>query len=391
MVEWVNDMTTSYPLRQIEIDGFRGFRNFSLPGLGGVNVLVGGNNSGKTSVLEAISILSSPIEPESWLKMIRLRDPGGIDESKMHSLRWCFHRAVPFDDTDDLVAAKCEFRVKGTFLLERLIVDLKEFYGEPDKSELNRLGRSMRAMNFDRSEIGWRGADLTHESHWSDSIPENVIFPPVSLRIWNDLPVMRYAKVRKFAPPGLVCEALYPYSYQMNSLQVKKISRLKSSDCAESDVDLLRQFDPDVLDIDIRSNSGYRPAIYLSHRRLGNVPLSIFGDAMRRSVLLSSTLSGLPPGGVLLIDEAEAGIHAGAQPEFFRWLISAARQKQVQVFMTTHSLEAVDSLMAAMPSNAAEDDLVVYKLQREVEQVAHQRFTGDLLHRLRFNRGLDIR
>ncbi|MDZ7854601.1 AAA family ATPase [Sphaerotilus sp.] len=385
-------MTTSYPLRQIEIDGFRGFRNFTLPDLGGVNVLVGGNNSGKTSVLEAISILSSPIEPESWLKMIHLRDPGGIDESKMHSLRWCFHRAVPFDDTDDLVTAKCEFRVKGAFHLERLIVDLKEFYGEPDESELNRLGRSMRAMNFDRSEIGWRGADLTHESHWSQLIPDNVICPPVSLRIWNDLPAMRYAKARKFTPPGLVCEALYPYSYQMNSLQVKKISRLKSSDGAESDVDLLRQFDPDVLDIDIRSNSGYRPAIYLSHRRLGNVPLSIFGDAMRRSVLLSSTLSGLPPGGVLLLDEAEAGIHAGAQPEFFRWLITAAQQKQVQVFLTTHSLEAVDALLSGLPEAATEDSLVVFKLERDDQQGVHaKRLAGDLLHRLRFNRGLDIR
>ena len=68
-------MTTPLPLTHIEIDGFRGLRRLALGPLSRVNVLVGGNNSGKTSVLEAISILAKPTQPAAWIDMIRWRDP----------------------------------------------------------------------------------------------------------------------------------------------------------------------------------------------------------------------------------------------------------------------------------------------------------------------------
>ena len=112
---------------------------------------------------------------------------------------------------------------------------------------------------------------------------------------------------------------------------------------------------------------------------------------MRRSVLLASTLAGLSAHGVLLIDEAEAGIHADAQSNFFRWLIASARQRQVQVFLTTHSLETVDALLSAMPDDAEEEALVVYRLEKHPRGASHKRFAGDLLRRIRFNRGWDVR
>src|SRR6201995_2398519 len=47
-------------LRDLRISGFRGLREFAMSGLGRVNLLVGTNNCGKTSVLEAIHMLSVP-------------------------------------------------------------------------------------------------------------------------------------------------------------------------------------------------------------------------------------------------------------------------------------------------------------------------------------------
>ena len=46
-------------IKNLIIDGFRGFEHFDMGGLGRVNLLVGTNNSGKTSVLEAIQILTT--------------------------------------------------------------------------------------------------------------------------------------------------------------------------------------------------------------------------------------------------------------------------------------------------------------------------------------------
>src|SRR6266446_5803747 len=46
-------------ISSISIDGYRGFEHFTMPNLGRINLLVGTNNSGKTSLLEAVTILES--------------------------------------------------------------------------------------------------------------------------------------------------------------------------------------------------------------------------------------------------------------------------------------------------------------------------------------------
>src|SRR5438034_11209422 len=80
-------------LGNVTIDGFRGLRHLRLDGLGRLNILVGENNSGKTSVLEALSILCNAFEPYEWVSMVRRRDFGRLDETRIQSLRWCFAQA----------------------------------------------------------------------------------------------------------------------------------------------------------------------------------------------------------------------------------------------------------------------------------------------------------
>ena len=132
-----------------------------------------------------------------------------------------------------------------------------------------------------------------------------------------------------------------------------------------------------------------RPAIYLNHKRLGPAPLSIFGDALRRAVLLASTLHALKGGGVLLIDEIETGIHVSALQRVFAWLANAAKQFDVQIIATTHSLEAVDAI--AQSVNDRIDDLVTFHLDQTEQETRVKRIPGELLLRLRRERGLDVR
>lgn len=110
---------------------------------------------------------------------------------------------------------------------------------------------------------------------------------------------------------------------------------------------------------------------------------------MRRCVLLAATLPRLKNGAILLIDEVETGIHVKTLGCVFQWLIELARQLDVQVFVTTHSLEALDALILA-PS-AQQGDAVAFQLARSEQSTTAKRFGGDLLLRLRQERGLDLR
>jgi AAA15 family ATPase/GTPase len=57
-------------LRSLRIENFRCFRTFELQQLGRLNLLVGTNNSGKTSILEAVQLLTSSSNLESFWEVI---------------------------------------------------------------------------------------------------------------------------------------------------------------------------------------------------------------------------------------------------------------------------------------------------------------------------------
>ena len=60
--------------KEIEIKGYRGLKNIKLKDLERINVLIGENNSGKTSVLEAIQLFSSKNVIENAIAIARKRE-----------------------------------------------------------------------------------------------------------------------------------------------------------------------------------------------------------------------------------------------------------------------------------------------------------------------------
>ena len=78
------------PLDALHIHQFRGLLDLHLQDLGQVNVLVGRNNSGKTTILEAISTFARPLRPLEWVEVVRRRDPGLYRGNLLEGLRWVF-------------------------------------------------------------------------------------------------------------------------------------------------------------------------------------------------------------------------------------------------------------------------------------------------------------
>jgi energy-coupling factor transporter ATP-binding protein EcfA2 len=395
---------TQLSLESVTIDGFRGLRNLTLEGLGPVNILVGENNSGKTSVLEALSILCHPCEPHEWLAMVRRRDFGGLDETRIQSLRWCFRQSGELTDPEFMFNGACQMSSVGIFPLRHLKVEYRDMVGQPSDKEIERLNRK----SYDDSESvdfteEWKGAEITHRVFW-DQPSQQIRLPELELehgevevivmQLWEEERfISKSFKSRRRA--ALKTETLTPYSYQLNRLQVRSHSQhlFQSPDRWEQGRgyvhELVSLFDPNVVGIEMASLRGVRPAIYLHHKILGLAPLSVFGDALRRAVLLASTLYMLKGGGVLLIDEIESGIHVHALQRVLRWMTQVARQLDVQVIATTHSLEAVDAIAASLADRA--DDMVTFHLADGREGTLAKRISGDLLLRLRRDRGLDVR
>lgn len=173
----------------------------------------------------------------------------------------------------------------------------------------------------------------------------------------------------------------------MGIVPVKEFSDARLAGFQEKVRELLRSLDSRLVDLEILAPRG-QPVLFLQDAVAGLAPLSAFGDGIRRTLLLALALPRLA-GGVLLIDELETAIHVSALGKVFRWLVDACKQYNVQLFATTHSLEAVDAILAA--DTTPEEDIVGFRLEREEERTVARRYGEDLLKRLRYERGLDVR
>jgi predicted ATP-dependent endonuclease of OLD family len=81
--------------KDIQIFGFRGFQEIKLSDLGQVNLLVGNNNSGKTSILEAIAIFCNPLDPFRWLEVSKRSFYSGRFlgiRPDLESIKWIFEK-----------------------------------------------------------------------------------------------------------------------------------------------------------------------------------------------------------------------------------------------------------------------------------------------------------
>jgi hypothetical protein len=210
------------------------------------------------------------------------------------------------------------------------------------------------------------------------------LFPPKleheMFQFWEN---ERFVQRRRNKP--LVQNATIFPSYSSSEPILERLSRIILEDGKSEVLDLIRSFDDNILDVQILSTRTARATLYIEHKELGFAPLYVFGDGFKRTLVIALTLLNIT-NGVLLIDEIETSIHVSALSRVFSWLIETCRRREIQLFVTTHSLEAIDAMLQP---EIATDEVVAFKLNPKGQ--APQRFSGNLLHRLRSERGLDVR
>lgn len=64
-------------------------------------------------------------------------------------------------------------------------------------------------------------------------------------------------------------------------------------------------------------------------------------------LLLSALLRA--QNGILLLDEFETAIHASVMGKVFQWIIETAEKLNVQIFMTSYSIEAISTVLKTCP------------------------------------------
>jgi hypothetical protein len=366
------------------IGRFRGLNDLSLKQLGMINLLVGGNNSGKTSVLEALAVFSRPLDIAAWSVIARHREvrnfPAMLSAglSAVEAVRWLFpHRA---DENGPIKEEKSnlDLRCVGSSLIQELHAECVSIRGIPPESPRRLRGRQTEDSGLIEDQ-GWLiKAEIVAEL-------ESAKNRSIEVQLW---PSIGFYRGERASGPSIRAVTLAPYSHRNQPLQLRKLSELIESDEKLSLMELLRDLDPAVQDLQIVTDKYTgSPTILVKHRRAGSVPISVLGDGFRRALAIALSIPRAR-GGLLLVDEIETALYVSFLHKLFSWLLRACENFGVQLFATTHSLEAVTAMVNATPSNVAEG-ITAYHLSSLGE--ASKRYSSEMLARLVTDRGLDIR
>ena len=373
------------PLDSFSVQQFRGVRNIELSQLGRINILVGRNNCGKTSVLEALATYARPLRPSEWFDVVRRREISNSRSVLIEGLSWLFPHDELFGTNPIPSVRETRVSGQGSCPIREVVARFTEIEGLFEDVEPDKLNTDEEAFT---TSVLRKGARLELRAKVEDG--QRPLFGTTindyhfSTDIWE---TGRGPVPQNASSSSIKMETITPFSHRIRNADIEAISESVFSDVKQAVIDLLHYFDPDIVDLEILKKQRGEAIVYVDHRRLGLTPLSTFGDGMRRALIMGATLATVS-GGILLVDEIESAIHVEALKSTFMWLHNACRDMNVQLFTTTHSLEAIDALIASVQ---APDDLVMYRLERNNGEAQVKRFSHETLSVVREELGLEIR
>ncbi len=301
-------------LENIKIENFRGFDQLEVNGLSKVNIFVGKNGCGKTSVLEAILFLlgmANPLIPN-------LHNRGVPFSSPEENLKYLFYRLNYLNKPH--IQGEFKSGLAHSLEIEPIFRQTNVVDGGMITTGVyNKIARLN--SNFIFKLPGGK-----KESHTNAAVyKEDGSF---TLDIQSD-----QGEVEKF-------QSVFISSFSLN-MATDRYSEVLKKGRESIILNALKTFNPDVQDIKFLKDGIY-------FRLTGIDELlhsSMLGDGMRRFLSIITGIASLE-GEVsyIMIDEIENGLHYAADRILWRSILSLLDTFNVQLFITTHNLEVLSAL-----------------------------------------------
>ena len=321
----------------LEMTGYRCFEQYRIEGLKRVNLLVGRNNSGKTAVLEAVQLLTEAEIP-GVLAAICERRGELVRVSGLFVGRRYYPRNLGLPEIAHLfrghgVKLGAELRIADgarSLALKIGNIELQEeqlFFRDPDSDEPPTRVATYAAQ----AHLG-----DAKEPAWTVLIDEaGALLEDLQRRRATGGDRSTWERVGVVSPSSFGPETLA--ALWNRTLRGKRERAI---------VDALRVMDERVSGIVFEAAGSHGLSdksgilIDLGEER---VPLASAGDGMFRLLQMALTLVEAP-GSVVLFDEIDTGLHWSLLGESWRLVIETARDRNLQVFATTHSKDCIEGL-----------------------------------------------
>lgn len=309
--------------KNIKIENFRGLKQLEINDLKQFNLLVGKNESGKTSILEALFLLVNPNNPELLFRINIFREL-----KRVNSTFWAilFHK----ERVNTKIKLKAEL-IKPKEIRESIITVIEK--GESiivkdinkeidnDRSYYGKEGYSEKISEISGLKILYKyfGGDGHKEEYTS-----NITHSGSEI---NFKPDKRYKEKMKGT---YICESnlVDNLATRFDEVQVKKLK--------DKVIQVLKKVEPSIENLEIGVNNVILCDIGLKEL----VPINILGKGIIKILYILSCIISTK-NGVVFIDEVENGLYHLSQEVLWDAIFSASQEFNVQIIATTHSSDCL--------------------------------------------------
>jgi AAA15 family ATPase/GTPase len=338
-------------LKSLKIKNFRCFEEFDLPQLGRVNLLVGKNNSGKTSILEAIHILNSPDSVKSFLDIIKSRgeysssghDDSGFVFKAIHFLHG--HHLINEDNVTFELSGVTDKDKNITFSFSLTGISIKELEDKAitDNKSFQNAGLSLQSSG-PHYVMDW---DLDG-SKFLLCLPFNISNSQMTVR----------------EIPGLKNSRLVSVTLSDVHTIIENFNEIVLTPQEEILYESLRAIEPGIERIAPVTNRRHEAVGFIVSINKQRVPIGSMGYGIWRMLEITLAMVNIP-GGTLLIDEIDTGLHFSVMIDLWKLICKTAEKLDIQVFATTHNSDCWKSLAeVANSDDIASDDITIHRIER---------------------------
>ncbi len=303
------------------IKNFRGFTDFEIDGLQRINLIAGRNNTGKTSLLEAIFIHTN----QYVYAILNSQSARGVEiatyDNTMAPWQSIFHK---LDVTKNVeIQSKSNGKIASISISdesnsEKFSMAKKKYYTQKSTDAYNTHDpKDIRLLNLWKSE----SQNLRSGSQTLFQDRTGYTVDPITASSINSV---------KF---------IDAHHRPTSSDIASYFSHLVRSKNEKFLINAIQIIDSRLQSLDVLFSNTV-PIMYADITLDQLIPLNALGDGIVRltNILLQI---GVNENGIILIDEIENGFHYSILPQVWKAIAQAARDFDVQIFATTHSLEMI--------------------------------------------------
>lgn len=318
-------------ISSIIVNNFRSINKLEISNLNQFNLIIGKNNCGKTSLLEAIFFGAGIPKSITPLQLNSLRNTTSIDNNDIstafHNLNFkepiefCFQVenkkrsiAISVENSNQMRQGVIEStRPLSNSSIYKIYIkrfDNKKysiFYNQQDQIQ----NQSISSPIIDN--IDYYNTDITYQTFfWTTD--------------WNN----------------------YNYSNALGQLIVDKKK--------EYILKALQTIDRNIKDIQL----GVNGIVFIDIGISSLLPINFLGQGIEKILGIITTLYTIHDG-IFLIDEFENGLHHTSMSNLWRILFEICKEQNIQLFVTTHSYECIESYL----NTTSNENISIFRIEND--------------------------